>query len=125
MGEEAAKRKAMKKAKAAERVAKQTSPQPLLRDSATASTDSGMWCHEEVVERPGDAACSEGGDGGLEKPDAQSRIIKGEDLDDDVLEVSIELPKVESIAIVDLEVTERSLLLQVDGVYHINMTFHQ
>lgn len=124
--EDAARRKAMKKAKAAERAAKQTEPQPLPRNPATASTDTGMWCHEEVAEEcPCSEACSEAGDGGIEKPDAQSRVIKGEDRSDDVLEVTIGLPKVENIAIVDLEVTERSLLLQVDGMYHLNMTFQQ
>merc|ERR1719409_1355958 len=51
--------------------------------------------------------------GGAKRPNARCRVIKGEDLDDDVLEVAIELPQIASIADVDLEVSES--LLSLDG----------
>merc|ERR1712146_304713 len=56
--------------------------------------------------------------GGAEQPKTQVTVLKGEDLDD-TLEVRVELPKIESIAGMNLEVSEDLLSLEVGGVYEL------
>lgn len=54
-------------------------------------------------------------------PKHSTRLIKGDDLDDDKLEVTVELPLLTSIGDVDLEVEGRILSLEVEGQYALDL----
>jgi len=55
------------------------------------------------------------------RPVVRSQVLKGEDLEDDKLQVTIELPELNTTADVDLDVTKRSLSLQVEGLYKLDL----
>jgi len=57
----------------------------------------------------------------VQEPRASTQLLRGEDLGDDKLQVTIELPELESICDVDLEVTRRALSLEVDGLYKLEL----
>merc|ERR1712146_144021 len=52
-------------------------------------------------------------------PKHNVQVIQGEDVDEDVLQVTVQLPLVKSIAAVDLEVEDRSISLKVEDVYEL------
>ena len=60
-------------------------------------------------------------DNSLQTPKHSMKVIKGEDLGDDKLEIRLQMPLCESISGVDLELESTSLVLGVEGIYSLEL----
>ena len=60
-------------------------------------------------------------DTSLPAPKHSMKVLKGDDLGDDKLEVRVQMPLCESISGVDLELESTSLVLGVEGVYALKL----
>jgi len=78
------------------------------------STGSDIWGDDEVPLEETVAAASN-------MPKYRMKVIKGEDISEDMLEITVELPLLTSIADVDLDVEEDQLSLEASDVYSLKI----
>lgn len=80
--------------------------------------DPSIWDFEEVEEVP---PATEAPPKGAAVPKHSTKVLKGDDIDEDKLEVTVHLPLLATIADVDLEIENRTLSLEVEGVYTLTL----
>lgn len=89
------------------------------KGSASASASSGVKVEEAKAEEA--KVVEEAEEAGPARPQSTQVLVRGEDLEDDALQVSIELPQLDSIAMVDLEVSAKALSLEAGDMYKLEL----
>lgn len=86
------------------------------------SASKDIWTESEVEQLEAEPEHpQESGPDSVLTPEHRVEVIRGADLDGDVVEVVIGLPLLDSIADVDLEVESRTLSLEVEARYHLEL----